>query len=177
LFMNMNMNMFMKGVDRADQYLAYYSLPRKTIKWTKKVALWFINCAIFNSFLVFKNLNPNSKLKYKAFLLNVAKAWATDKMVAAETQSDTDLVRAGPSTPTPRRPHVDPPGRLSGDMRKHTLTKIVKSEHSKGKHPSRQCRVCAVHKKRSMTVYICKFCVMPLHKGECFQKYHTLKHF
>ncbi|PNF14710.1 hypothetical protein B7P43_G09348 [Cryptotermes secundus] len=78
-------DMFMKGVDRADQYLAYYSLPWKTVKWTKKVALWLINCAIFNSFLVFKNLNPHSKLKYKAFLLNVAKAWATDHMVAADT--------------------------------------------------------------------------------------------
>ncbi|PNF26919.1 hypothetical protein B7P43_G15091 [Cryptotermes secundus] len=39
-------NMFKKGVDRADQYLAYYSLPQKTVKWTKKVALWLINCAI-----------------------------------------------------------------------------------------------------------------------------------
>ncbi|PNF17797.1 hypothetical protein B7P43_G06890 [Cryptotermes secundus] len=169
-------NMFMKGVDRADQYLAYYSLPRKTVKWTKKVALWLINCAIFNSFLVFKNLNPHSKLKYKAFLLNVAKAWATNHTVAAEPAADTVLMRPGPSIPTPRRPHVDTPGRLSGDMQKHTLIKIVKSEHSKGKHPSRQCRVCAVHKKRTMTVYICK-CVMLLHKGECFQKYHTLKHF
>ncbi|PNF31638.1 hypothetical protein B7P43_G17183, partial [Cryptotermes secundus] len=80
-------NMFMKGVDRAHQYLAYYSLPRKTVKWTKEVALWLINCAIFNSFLVFKNLNPHSKLKYKEFLLNVAKAWATDHTVA-----DTVLV-------------------------------------------------------------------------------------
>jgi hypothetical protein len=71
-------NMFMKGVDRADQYLAYYSLPWKTVKWMKKVALWLINCAIFNSFSVFKKLNPSSKYKYKAFLLNVAKAWATD---------------------------------------------------------------------------------------------------
>jgi hypothetical protein len=26
-------------------------------------------------------------------------------------------------------------------------------------------------------VYIYKFCVMPLHKGERFQKYHTLKRF
>ncbi|PNF28210.1 hypothetical protein B7P43_G07554, partial [Cryptotermes secundus] len=88
-----------------------------------KVALWLINCAIFNSFFVYKNLNTDSKLKYKAFLINVAKAWATDQMVAAEPESD----------------------RLSV-------------------------------KKRTMTVYICK-CVMPLHKGECFQKYHTLKHF
>jgi hypothetical protein len=76
-------NMFIKGVDRADQYLAYYSLPRKTVKWTKKVALWLINCAIFNSFSVFKKLNASSKLKYKAFLLNVAKAWATDQTVTA----------------------------------------------------------------------------------------------
>ena len=30
--------MFMKGVDRADQYLSYYSLLRKTVKWPKKVA-------------------------------------------------------------------------------------------------------------------------------------------
>jgi hypothetical protein len=69
-------NMFMKGVDRADQYLAYYSVPRKTVKWTNEVALWLIYCAIFNSFSVFKKLNPSSKLKYKAFLLNMAKAWA-----------------------------------------------------------------------------------------------------
>jgi hypothetical protein len=96
--------------DRADQYLAYYSLPRKTIKWTKKVALWLINCAIFNSFFVFRNLNPHSKLRYKAFLLNVAKAWATDEAVASEPAADTDLVQPGPSNPTPRRPHFDPPG-------------------------------------------------------------------
>ncbi|PNF18235.1 hypothetical protein B7P43_G16768 [Cryptotermes secundus] len=153
------------------------SEPTKTEKGMKKVALWLINCALFNSFLVFKELNENSTLKYKAFLMNVTKAWARDLMVEAEPASDTDVVRPGPSTPTPRRPHVDPPGRLSGDMQKHTLVKIVMSEQSMGKYPSRQCRVCAVHKKRSKTSYICKFCVMPLHRGECFQKYHTLKHF
>jgi hypothetical protein len=71
-------NMFMKVVDRANQYLTYYSLPRKTIKWTEKIGLWLINCAIFNSFLVYKNLNPDSKLKYKAFCMNVAKDRVTD---------------------------------------------------------------------------------------------------
>jgi hypothetical protein len=77
---------------------------------SNKVALWLINCDIFNSFLVCKNLNCDSKLKYKAFVMNVAKIWATDQMVAAKCVS----VRLGPSTPTPRRPHVDTPGRLSG---------------------------------------------------------------
>jgi hypothetical protein len=37
--------------------------------------------------------------------------------------------------------------------------------------------VCAVHKKRSETRYICEFCIVPLHKGECFQRYHMLKHY
>jgi hypothetical protein len=83
----------MKGVDRADQYLAYYSLLRKAVEWTKKVALWLINCAFFNSFLVCKNRNPGSKLKYKEFLVQVAKAWTTDEIQSAQTQSDTDSVR------------------------------------------------------------------------------------
>ena len=42
-------NMFMKGVDRTDHYLSYYSLLRKTVKWPKKVAFWLINCALFKS--------------------------------------------------------------------------------------------------------------------------------
>jgi hypothetical protein len=33
----------MKGVDRADQYLTYYSVLRKTVKWPKKVALYLLN--------------------------------------------------------------------------------------------------------------------------------------
>jgi hypothetical protein len=47
--------MFMKGADRADQYLTYYSLLRKTVKWAKKVALWLINYVIFSSFLFIKS--------------------------------------------------------------------------------------------------------------------------
>jgi hypothetical protein len=64
---------YMKGVDRANQYLAYYSLLKKTVKWTKKVALWVINCALFSSFIIYKKLNPTTKLRYKEFLLRVAK--------------------------------------------------------------------------------------------------------
>ena len=56
-------------------------------------------------------------MRYKEFLLQVAKDWAADKV---ETDSDTDTDAACPrtSTQTPRVLHEDPPGRLSGDMRK-----------------------------------------------------------
>ena len=51
-------NEFMKGIDRADQYLSYYSVLRKTVKWLKKVVLYLLNCASSMHFCV-------QKTKYK----------------------------------------------------------------------------------------------------------------
>jgi hypothetical protein len=93
-------------------------------------------------------LYPATKMRYKEFLLQVSKDWAADKMKAVEQESDTDSMRPGPTTQTPRRPHGEPPGRLSGDMWKHVLEKIVKSEKGKRKYPARRCYVCATNKKK-----------------------------
>lgn len=45
-------NKYMKGVDRADQFLCYYPIYRKTIKWSKKVALYLFNYALYNAFVL-----------------------------------------------------------------------------------------------------------------------------
>jgi len=50
-------NKFIKGVDRADHYLSLYSFLRKTVKWSKKVVLYLLNCALFNTFFVYRTLN------------------------------------------------------------------------------------------------------------------------
>jgi len=52
-------NKFMKGVDRADQYLSYYSVLRKTVKWLITVVLYLLNCVLFNAFFVYRTLNSN----------------------------------------------------------------------------------------------------------------------
>jgi hypothetical protein len=44
----------MKGIDRADKYLNYYSVVRKGVKWSKKMVLYLINCALFNAFCVYR---------------------------------------------------------------------------------------------------------------------------
>jgi hypothetical protein len=44
---------------RADQYLSFYPLLRKTVKWSKKVVLYLLNCALFNTFFVHRTLNTN----------------------------------------------------------------------------------------------------------------------
>ena len=40
---------FMKGIDKADQYVSYYSVLTKTVKCLKKVVLYLLNCALFNA--------------------------------------------------------------------------------------------------------------------------------
>jgi hypothetical protein len=48
---------FIKDVDRADQYLRYYSVLRKTVKWSKKkVVLYLLNCVLCHAFFVYKTL-------------------------------------------------------------------------------------------------------------------------
>ena len=85
-------------------------------------------------------------MRYKEFLLQVAKDWATDK-VETDADRDTDAACPGTSTQTSYVPHEDPPGRLLGDTRKHVLEKNVGSEWSKRKYPARRCHVCAAHKE------------------------------
>jgi len=43
-------NKFIKGIDRANQYLSYYSVLRKTVKWSKKVVLYLLNFVLCNTF-------------------------------------------------------------------------------------------------------------------------------
>jgi len=71
----------------------------------------------------------------------------------------------------------DPPGRLSSDFRIHKLEKIVGGGEGKKKYPARQYKVCAARKKRSETRNICKFCIVLLHKGSCFEKYHSVTNY
>jgi len=68
-------NKFLKGVDRAYQYLSFYSVLRKTIKWSKKVVLYLLNCALFSAFFVYRTLNTNKNGKYKNFLHEVGRSW------------------------------------------------------------------------------------------------------
>jgi hypothetical protein len=126
--------------------------------------------------LIYKTLNKWLKeQKYKKFLHEVARNWITERGDTADSNSDNDNAVPSEKKPTPRGPAEDPTGRLLGNFSKHKLGKIVGGGQGKKKYPVRQCRVCSAHKKWSETRYICEYCVVPLHKGSCSKKYHTLK--
>ncbi|PSN46446.1 PiggyBac transposable element-derived protein 4 [Blattella germanica] len=50
-------NVYMKGVDRANQMLHYYPCSRKTVKWTKKLVFFLLQMAMLNGFVLFKKTN------------------------------------------------------------------------------------------------------------------------
>ena len=80
-------NKFIKGVDRADQYLNYYSVLKKTVKWSKKMVIYLLNCVLFNAFLVYRTLNIN-KVKYTNFLDEVGRSWISEVQKRSESSSD-----------------------------------------------------------------------------------------
>jgi hypothetical protein len=114
-------NKFMKGIDRSEQYLSYYSVLGKTVKWSKKVVLYLLNCALFNAFFVYRTLNTNKIVKYKNFLHEVGKSWISEVQDRSESKSN-DLQLPEKQT-TPRGAKQDPPGRMSSDFRIHKLEK------------------------------------------------------
>lgn len=155
-------NKYMKGVDRADQYLSYYPIYRKSIKWSKKVCMYLFNCALFNAFRTCQYFNTEQKsLRFHDFLLKVCDSWIKDHVPASEQNLEVAT--------TSRASHHDPIDRLSGHIKQHQLVLI--SETNKRKR--RNCHVCSKNKKRKITNLMCKSCGVALHLGDCFAAYHT----
>jgi hypothetical protein len=105
---------FMKGVERADQYLSYFTIL-KNHKMEQKDCALIISCAVFDSYRVHK-LQNGSRLKYKSFLLEVSDYCA--RMTLEETPEEDDVEAADedddPTPPTPHAPRRDHVGRHEG---------------------------------------------------------------
>ena len=120
----MDYNKYMKGVDRADQFLSYYPIYRKTIKWSKKVSIYLFNCALLNAFRTYQHFNTKHKsLRFHDLLLKMSESWINDHVPATEQNSE--------QTTTSRASHHDAIDRLSGQLKQHQL--ILISETNKRK--------------------------------------------
>jgi hypothetical protein len=61
-----NYNRYMNGVDKSDQLIKYYNVLRQTHKYWKTLFLHYIDIAIVNSYIIYKEIYPN-KLTHFAF--------------------------------------------------------------------------------------------------------------
>lgn len=158
-------NKYMMGVDLADQFLSYFSIMRKTVKWTKKTVLFLLNCALFNAYRLYVEFNGNT-IKYQKFLHAVACLWIEEYPSTQDVSNDC-VEQTSPLLPTPRTSKYDHPQRLSGDIKKHNATRIIGSGN-KNRYVRRPCKVCSASKKRSESSFMCSLCQVPLHLGKCF---------
>jgi hypothetical protein len=141
----------------------------------EKVGIVSAKLCIAQYIFCVQNTKHNTKIKFKSFLHRVERSWISK--VQNTTEPSSDELQWPDRQPARRGPKQDPPCRLFGDFSKHKLDKIVAGGEGKKKYPARQCKGCTEHKKRSETTYICKFGVVLLHKGSCFEKYHSLKNY
>jgi hypothetical protein len=80
-------NKCINDIDRADQHLSYYSVLKKTVKWSKKVVLYLLNYVLFKAFFVYRMLNTN-KVEYKNFLHGVGRSCILEVQNRSESSSD-----------------------------------------------------------------------------------------
>lgn len=54
-------NQHMSGIDRADQMMSYYSSPRKTIRWYRKIFFHLVDVCIWNAYYLYKKRTNTKK--------------------------------------------------------------------------------------------------------------------
>uniref|UniRef100_A0A8C5MX79 PiggyBac transposable element-derived protein domain-containing protein n=1 Tax=Leptobrachium leishanense TaxID=445787 RepID=A0A8C5MX79_9ANUR len=144
-------NRHMGGVDLADQLLQPYQIMRKSRAWYKKVAIYLMQIATHNAFLLCKKANPGVTLSFLQFQLQV---------ISGLLYQDA---------PAPRAVMGDRVGAT------HFIYKIPPTE---GKQkPQKRCRVCFKSGQRRDTIFYCPECPgQPgLCLGDCFKLYHTVR--
>ena len=117
----------------------------------------------------------NKRVRYKKFLHEVARSWISEVQITAKSNSD-DLQMQRSKQHQGYQNWIHQADCLV--ISEHTSwKKIIAGGKGEKKYHVRQCKVCAAQKKRSATRYMCKFCSVPLHKGSCFERYHTLRNY
>jgi hypothetical protein len=71
-------NKYMKGVDRANQYLPYYSVVVVGDQVTQSTVLYLPNSTLFNAFFCVQNFTPKSECNILVFARDRS-AWNTEK--------------------------------------------------------------------------------------------------
>lgn len=145
-------NAHMKGVDRMDQFMSYYPMERKTLRWYKKVFFHILHLLLVNSQMLYNmhcHMTGCKKMTLYEFRLKVLE----------------ELL------PPVGNQLVTPPRRRPLD---HTLVKF-EGVDNQGKSKRRLCRVCYKKgNKNKRTAYTCSAC--PDQPGlcpvKCFDDFH-----
>ncbi|XP_050509345.1 piggyBac transposable element-derived protein 4-like [Diabrotica virgifera virgifera] len=152
-------NKFMGAVDKTDMLLSSVECVRKTAKWYKKVFLHLMDMVLLNA-NVLNNIVAKTKTSLAEFQLTLI------QQIVEENHKGKMRTSAG------RRSVDDNPLRLTC---RHFPSHVPPT--TSRKVGLRKCVVCAKNKKRKETSFMCRECNVPLCVVNCFERFHTIKHF
>lgn len=137
-------NKYMGGVDHAGQMVTLYDFDRKTNKWWRRVFFKLFLIAVFNSFVVFKELKGNDKLSFIDFLVPLA-----EQLIAKGTEG----IERQRGRPSKRKSLGKDHLIIVGDIRRRCVSCTAKGFDLK---TDTRCIACDQH--------LCK---------NCFYSYHV----
>jgi hypothetical protein len=154
-------NQNMGAVDKTYMQISFVESVRKTVKWYKKLFFHLMDLSILNAYILFK-LKHSKTIPFGDFRIQLIR-----EIIERYGQ---------PKGPTGRPTIGDNPIRLTA---RH-FPSLVPSTSTR-KAAQRYCVVCSHtsrrEKKRTDTRYQCDICDVGLCIIDCFEDYHTLKHF
>ncbi|CAG5003479.1 unnamed protein product [Parnassius apollo] len=168
-------NQHISGVDRADQMISYYSSPRKSIRWYKKVMFHLLDVAVWNSFFIFKKY-CQANCDFLLFreelirrLLDLPADLTAEQVILARSKYD-NRIRAN-LLPLPVSTIDDDVG--SSRVHGHWPKKIPVQEGSNKTSKYLKCKMCTKKKVRRETCLRCKGCPeKPALCALCFEEWH-----
>lgn len=151
-------NNYMNCVDKADQLKSTYEISRKSKKWWLRIFWHFIDVTVVNSFIIYKQNTPSTKMNLIDFRLKLVTeliGFASPKKRGPKTKQ---------FTPSKRKPQISNEIRFS--QARHIPTKL---------EIQRNCTCCSSKTNRVRTSYMCITCNVPLYikeKINCYEIYH-----
>ena len=157
-----NYNQNMSGVDRADQMMSYYSCPRKTIRWYKKIIFHLLDVAVWNSYYIFKE-KTGSQMKFIEF-----------REAIIRSLTGIDYKQDGRSLVQFKRARIQT-NEINNNGTQHFPEKISPPENYQRKTYFQRCKQCYKQGVRKETSYCCKNCISKpaLCPAPCFETWHT----
>jgi hypothetical protein len=147
-----------------------------SVKWPKKVFLYLLQCALFNSYVEFTKSKPNSHKSFLDYLVDVSENLTHTRedvstppppsSSSSSSSESQDSSRMPIPTPPKRAQKSDPPGRLDGELKNHKLVHIPPTK--KDKTPTQKCRVWKRKNTEKETRFVCAHCGVPLHPEDCY---------
>lgn len=153
---NKNMNF----VDKFDQHLSIYKIDRKSHKWYHRIFFYFLDSAVVNSFVVYKQLEL-PKMTMKDFRRRIVDGLVSKRLIE---EKKTVYKMGSPIIMGKNKPYV------SVEVRQE------ESAHQPHRTSRRRCALCSTKKEAVRTNWMCSICKVPLCLGKeknCFQQFHN----